>query len=224
METEKYYFRVGVFCLAITAVFVYYLMSFGSGLEGQNLTRYAVYFEDSISGLTRGAPVKLKGIAVGLVDKIEFAGSEDDKVLVWLEVNANAPIREDTVASIDFQGITGATYLSLENSQPGTSVPLLKTKAGEKYPVIKSVRSEFQAVISNAPEVLGDISKTAKQAQKLLSDKNILAVQGVISETHNVLTEATGTLREIKMMARTLREDPSVILRGGNYEGYRVAP
>ena len=60
------------------------------------------------------------------------------------------------------------------------------------------------------------------QMQKLLSDKNILAVQGVLADTHDTLTEATGTMREIKMLARTIRDDPSIIIRGTAHEGYKV--
>ena len=222
METEKYYFRVGAFCLMVIAIFVYYLITFGNGIESKNLKNYAVYFDHSILGLNRGAPVKLKGIAVGIVQNINFASKEGDRILVMLKINEHAPVREDTVASIGFQGITGATFLALENSDNGKAIPLLKAKEGHKYPVIKSEKSELQAVLSNAPEVMGGLAKTAVQAQKLLSDKNINAVEGILAETHEVLTEATGALREIKMMSRTIREDPSVILRGSKHEGYKI--
>jgi phospholipid/cholesterol/gamma-HCH transport system substrate-binding protein len=222
METEKYYFRVGIFFLAVTACFVYYLVSFGGGQESKDLTRYAIYFDNSVTGLTRGAPVKLKGIAVGLVNDISFVSRENDRILVTVDISENAPIRKDTVASIAFQGITGTTYLELENTKPDEPPVYLTREKGEKYPVIMSEKSEMQTLLSNAPELMGGISKTATQAQKMLSDKNIIAIQGLIAETHVVLTEATGAMREIRMLARTLREDPSVILRGTTHEGYKV--
>jgi phospholipid/cholesterol/gamma-HCH transport system substrate-binding protein len=214
METEKYYFRVGVFFLLVTACFVFYLINFGNGETG-SMTRYAVYFDNSVAGLARGAPVKLKGIAVGLVNEINFVAKDSDRILVVIDVSETAPIRKDTVASIAFQGITGTTYLSLENTNPEATPVYLKKEKGEKYPVIASEKSGFQTVMANAPELMGGLAKTATQAQKLLSDGNVAAVQVLIAE-------ATSALREIKMLARTLRDDPSIILRGTNYEGYKV--
>jgi phospholipid/cholesterol/gamma-HCH transport system substrate-binding protein len=222
METEKYYFRVGIFFLAVTACFVYYLINFGGGQESKNLTRYAVYFDNSVAGLTRGAPVKLKGIAVGLVNEIRFVSKENDRILVIVDVAETAPIRKDTVASIAFQGITGTAYLALENTKPKEPPVYLTKEKDEKYPVIMSEKSGLQTVLANAPEMMDGLAKTAAQAQKLLSDKNISAFQGLIAQSHDVLSETTGTLREIKMLARTLREDPSVIVHGTNYEGYKV--
>lgn len=222
METEKYYFRVGAFCLAVVAAFVYYLIAFSGGSESKNLTRYAIYFHNSVAGLTRGAPVKLKGIAVGVVGNIHFVSKEDDKILVTVDITDTAPIRQDTVASVAFQGITGASYLALENTRPDEPPVYLKKEKGEKYPVIRSEKSELQNVLSNAPEMMGGLAKTAVQMQKLLSDKNIIAVQGILAQTQDTLAEATGALREVKMLARTVREDPSVIIRGTTHDGYKV--
>lgn len=222
METEKYYFRVGLFCLTVMAAFVYYLVTFGGGTESQNLTRYTIYFDNSVAGLTRGAPVKLKGIAVGLVEKIYFVSKENDRILVLVDIVETAPIRRDTVASISFQGITGTPYLALKNIRPEEPPVYLKKEKDEKYPVILSEKSELQTVLDNAPELMGGLAKTATQMHKLLSDKNIIAFQGLLSESRDVLTEATGTLREIKMLARTIREDPSIIVRGTTHEGYKV--
>lgn len=222
METEKYYFRVGVFCLAVVSAFVYYLITFGSGHESKQLNRYAIYFDSSVAGLTRGAPVKLKGIAVGLVEEIHFVSKENDKIYITVDITDTAPIRQDTVASVAFQGITGTSYLALENMQPDEPPVYLKKEKGERYPVIKSEKSEIQNVLSNAPELMGGLAKTAVQMQKLLSDKNIIAVQGLLAQARDTLAEATGALREVKMLARTIREDPSVIIRGTTHEGYRV--
>lgn len=222
METDKYYFRVGIFFLAVMGVFIWYLMVFGVGSERQSLNRYLVYFDSSVAGLTRGAPVRLKGLDIGVVTETEFISRDDDRIRVVLDLVDTSPVREDTVASVAFQGITGTTYLSLENSRSGENLPALATIKGEKYPVIKSQPSELQVVIANAPDILARITKISEQLQKLLKDDNIAAVEGVVSQAHDTLVETAGALREIKMLARTLREDPSVILRGSDHEGYRV--
>lgn len=222
METERHYFKVGLFFLAVMAAFVYYVTTFGGDDENRNLKRYAVYFRHSVDGLARGAPVKLKGIVVGVVDSIKFVSAVDDKILVLADISESAPVRSDTVASIGFQGITGTTFLSLENADAAANVPPLAIEKGQDYPVIQSKPSRMQSLMSDAPEVLAKMTRTVDQAQKLLSDKNIEAAQVLLPEAHDALTEAAAAFREIKMLARTLREDPSIILRGSKYQGYQV--
>ena len=222
METERYYFRVGAFFLAVVSLFIYYLMFFGSSNERSHLIHYALYFDTSVAGLARGAPVKLKGLDIGVVSDIHFISRESDRILVIANIADTAPIREDTVATVAFQGITGTTYLSLENENIKGAAALLEKKEGDEYPVIRTAKSDLQEIVAAAPKIMGELQKTTSQLQKMLSDKNIDSMEAVVAETHGVLAAATAALQEFRMLARTLREDPSVILRGPQYEGYKV--
>lgn len=222
METEKHYFKVGVFFIVALAAFVYYVTTFSRDGGSQDLKRYAIYFDKSVAGLARGAPVKLKGIMVGVVSNIRFVSADNDRILVTADIAETAPVRSDTAASVAFQGITGAAYLSLENSVPAAQSAPLAVQKGEEYPVIASRASDMQTLMSEAPAMVGRINQTVAQAQKLLSDKNVEATQALVPEAHDALTEAAGAFREIKMLARELREDPSIILRGPKYQGYQV--
>lgn len=222
METEKQYLRVGIFFFSVMGILIWYLMTFGAGTERQSLLRYALYFDTSVAGMTRGAPVRLQGLDIGIVSDIHFVSDKDDRILVIADIEEMSPIRADTLASVAFQGITGTTYLSLDNTESGKQLPRLAAKPGEAYPVIKARPSDLQVVLASAPEVMAKLSRIAEQTEKLLSDNNIQAVQGDIAQVHDVLREATGAMRELKMLARTLREDPSIILRGTDHEGYKV--
>ncbi|MBI1214984.1 MAG: MCE family protein [Alphaproteobacteria bacterium] len=222
METEKYYFRVGFFCLAVLIGLVWLLFAFGGGHDSKNFVRYAIYFDNSVSGLARGAPVKLRGIEVGLVDDLHFVSRDNDRIVAVVDIVDNAPIREDTVASIDFQGITGTSYISLDNTESNAPPAFLRKKPGQEFPVIQSKKSGLQNVLSNAPELMGKLALTNQQLQKLLSDQNIGALQGLFVQAHDLMLESTATMREIRMLARTLREDPAVVLHGDKYRGYKV--
>lgn len=222
METEKHYFKVGLFVLAVFAALGWYAVTFGGDGDAGGTKRYAVYFNSSVDGLVRGAPVKLKGINVGVVESIRFVSSQDDQILALADISDTAPVRADTVATVSFQGITGTTFLSLENASLESNAPPLVAKKGEKWPVIPSRPSRIQSLMSDAPDVLGKVTTTVDQAHKLLSDKNIKSAEVLLPEAHDMLTEAASAFREIKMLARLLREDPSVILRGSKYKGYEA--
>lgn len=222
METEKHYFKVGMFFLAALAVFVWYMTAFGSRNQGHDIKRYTVYFSHSVSGLARGAPVKLQGITVGAVSDISFVSTESDSIRVTADIDDTAPVRTDTIAAVAFQGITGTTYLSLENTGPEAGPGPLMAKNGARYPVIASKPSDVQSLLTGAPALMGHLSQTIGQAQKLLSDRNITNASVLLPEAQQALTEATAAFREIKMLARELRDDPSLILRGPQYQGYKV--
>ena len=222
METEKHYFKVGLFFIAVMAAFVYYMITFGGEGGAQSMKRYAVYFDHAVDGLAHGAVVKLRGIPVGLVSDIRFVSAGNDRILVTADIDEAAPVRADTVASVAFQGITGTTFLSLENTLPAAEAPPLAAQKGEKYPVIRARQSEMQSLLADATAVMGKITQTVDRAQRLLSDKTISETEVLLPEAHDALTEAAAAFREIKMLARTLREDPSIILRGSNYDGYKV--
>lgn len=215
METEKHYFRVGIFAVLVVIGFVFYVMAFSGRDKTEEYKRYAIYFDNSVAGLTRGAPVKLKGIVVGTVDDIHFIARDNDRIAVIADIADTAPVRVDTVATVAFQGITGTAYVALENTKPFDPPVFLKKEKGEKYPVIISRKSDLQEVLSNAPTAMDGVAKAAAQVQKLISDQNVEA-------THVLLAEAAGALREFRMLARMLRDDPSVILRGSSYEGYKT--
>lgn len=220
METEKHYFKVGLFFIAVIIAFVYYMTTFGHGHH--DMKRYVVYFDHAVDGLAHGATVKLRGIPVGLVSDIRFVSAGNDRIQVTADIVEEAPVRADTVASVAFQGITGSAYLSLENTLPVAEAPPLTTQNGEKYPVIPSRQSDMQSLLSGAPAVMGKVSDAAAQAQKLLNDKNINETEALLPEAHDALTEAAAAFREIKMLAHEIREDPSIILRGSKYNGYKV--
>jgi hypothetical protein len=73
---KKYYFKLGLFvtlgiCLAVAAVIV-----LGAGTLLREEILVESYFEESVQGLNVGSPVKFRGVQIGNVEEITFAGKE----------------------------------------------------------------------------------------------------------------------------------------------------
>lgn len=246
MENEKHYFTVGLFVLGGLALACATILWFSSFGKREASTTYAIYFDGGVSGLSVGSPVLFKGLSVGRVETIRFKGHNDDRIIVLADIADSAPVRRDTTASIRLLGITGASAVALENSGLD-SAPLTKSE-GDKYPVIHASASGLEKFFDELPQFIDRLSQLAERAERVLDDKNLeafhvlltsasLAVQDISSltrqvkttvgghsggEIQDVLTEAKLAMREIKMLAKSLREDPSKILRGPTYEGQRV--
>lgn len=71
---------------------------------------------DTIQDLKTGNDVKMAGVEVGHVDKIAI---EDNKVRVTMSLNADAPVKTDSTATIKFTGFMGQNYVSIDFGTPG---------------------------------------------------------------------------------------------------------
>lgn len=65
---------------------------------------------DDIQELKEGDPVKMAGVEVGRIKRIELA---DNKVEVVLNVDRDANVKTDSKASIKFVGLMGQNYISI---------------------------------------------------------------------------------------------------------------
>lgn len=246
MENEKRYFSVGLFVIGSVALACATILWFSTFGAQQRSTTYAIYFEGGVNGLSIGAPVQFKGLDVGRVASIEFKDHGDDRIRVLADIEDAAPVRNDTVASIRLLGITGASALALENTGEDTSP--LKETPGEKYPVIQASASGLEKFFDELPKFIDRLTSLTERAELVLSDENLDSLtvlleasagamndvsaltqqaRGVLNgraggELQDVFTEAKLAMREIKMLAKSLREDPSKILRGPTYEGQHV--
>lgn len=75
MGRKPSYFKIGVFVILATALLLTAVVLFGSGLFAKDKLKFETYFDESITGLTVGSPVEFRGVRIGQVETITFAGS-----------------------------------------------------------------------------------------------------------------------------------------------------
>jgi phospholipid/cholesterol/gamma-HCH transport system substrate-binding protein len=121
---------IGLFVLTVIAAgfgFVYWLHNSGGLVER---TVYRVQFENTVSGLLTGAAVLFNGIRVGEVTALELDANNPNRVTATIAVAAATPVRADTKAGLDFQGLTGVPVVTLQ----GGSIPLVVSTERDKQP------------------------------------------------------------------------------------------
>ncbi len=162
--------------------FTYWLLKPSSKDEMQ---KYLIYFNESVSGLNMNAPVKYRGISVGKVVDLRINPSNIEQVQATVEILKTTPIKETTVAKLTAQGITGLTYINL--SLGNNNAPLLKVRKGEPYPVIKSIPSLFKNVEKSLGGLSTQLSMTLEKTNRFLDDSNRQEVQKILKHTASVL-------------------------------------
>src|SRR5436309_5579463 len=75
-----------------------------------------VIFEGSASGLHKGGSVNFGGVRVGEVVSLKL--DHPRRVVALAMIDNTAPLRKDTLAGLEFQGLTGVAALSLVGGWP----------------------------------------------------------------------------------------------------------
>jgi phospholipid/cholesterol/gamma-HCH transport system substrate-binding protein len=113
METRAPYAFIGLFVLtAIVAVFGFVYWLHNTGGLGERVV-YRVRFENSVSGLLKGAAVLFNGVRVGEVTDLQLNPENPRQVTVTIAVAPTTPVRTDTQVDLDFQGLTGVPVITL---------------------------------------------------------------------------------------------------------------
>ena len=199
MEREANYTLVGAFVLLIVTMAGLFVYWYAGSSDARDYTRYEIYFEGSVSGLNRGSTVRYLGVEVGKVAAIRIDKRAADRVQVIADIDSQAPISEETLASLSLQGVTGLLYIDLlANADPKRKMAPVPS---EQYPVINSVQSNFDLFLASLPDLVGRAADLVDRASRVLSDENIASL--------------TSTMQSIEQSAATLPQtmrDASVVV------------
>ncbi len=94
---------IGAFVVGAVVLVVVGILTFGSGQFMKKLSKYVLYFDGSIKGLSVGAPVIFRGVKVGTVTdiKVRFEGEDfavRTPVFIEIEPDRFSDVREEKMA------------------------------------------------------------------------------------------------------------------------------
>jgi phospholipid/cholesterol/gamma-HCH transport system substrate-binding protein len=168
METRANYVLIGAFTLAVVLGvfgFVYWFQNIGGSGER---AFYRVQFEGSVSGLRTGATVLFNGIKVGEVTELKLDPAKPKQVIAGISVDKNVAVRADTEISLEFQGLTGISALSLKGGDPAKP-PLVGGKtAKDEQPVMVAPPGATQDVTAAARDALRKVQELIEDNQKAI--------------------------------------------------------
>jgi phospholipid/cholesterol/gamma-HCH transport system substrate-binding protein len=204
MEREANYAAVGAFVVLVVIMAVLFVYWYSDSREHRDYTRFEVYFEGSVSGLERGAPVRYLGVDIGRVYTMRIDPRDSSRVQVLVDLDSTAPVSDKTVAELSLQGVTGLLYMDL--IQDTGTRRLTRPVPSEKYPVIRSARSSFDVLLASLPDLVGLASDVADRAARMLSDKNIASVSNALANIDKATSTLPNTLQEVQTLVTELRD------------------
>ena len=179
------YALVGAFVLVLGAVLIAGVLWLASG--GALQKKYDLYLaieDESVAGLNLNAPVKYSGVDVGKVREIRLDPSNPERVNLLFAIERGTPIKEDTVAVLKTQGLTGIAYVELSGG--ARDAPPLRATAGSEYPVIRTKPSLSARLENVLTSVLAKLNSTSSNINAILSDENRAAFKSALADIATV--------------------------------------
>ena len=179
------YALVGAFVLVLGAVLVAGVLWLASGGAFQKKYDFYLAVEDeSVAGLNLNAPVKYNGVDVGKVRLIQLDPGNPERVNLIFAIERGTPIKEDTVAVLKTQGLTGITYVELSGG--ARDAPPLGVTAGNEYPQIRTKPSLSARLENVLTSVLTKLDSTSGNINDILSDENKAAFKSLLADIATV--------------------------------------
>jgi phospholipid/cholesterol/gamma-HCH transport system substrate-binding protein len=131
-------------------------------------------FLESVSGVNVGTPVLFGGIPIGHVTAVAIDSQDPAMARIDMTVRSDAPIRSDSVATLELKGLTGGVLVGISRgSAEGTLV-----KPGSEIP---ARYTGLQRILNGLPGLVSKGSTLLDNAEAFLSSENIATVDRVLA-------------------------------------------
>ncbi|WNM60070.1 MlaD family protein [Candidatus Nitrospira allomarina] len=207
MEPRGNYVIVGVFVFVLGAIAVGMVLWLGKSDYRGVYDQYHAYMRQSVSGLSVDSTVKYRGVNVGRVKEIALNPDNAEEVRLTLDILRGTPIKTDTVATLETQGLTGLATMNLEGGS--REAPRLEPEPGQEYPVIQTKPSLFFRLDMAISRLLSE-----QGLSKLLSSLHGLSenTAAFMNEENRVKME--GILNDLARVSHTLSRQQEAIVLG----------
>jgi len=180
MERHANYAIVGVLTTILVFGGLVFAVWLGNFKPGEDLDRYRIIFPGPLRGVAVGGEVQFNGIKVGEVKTVQLLRQDTSKIQVDVEVAGTTPVRIDSFASTEMQGISGANAISISAGTPTGS--LLREVSRDDPPIIRAKPNALASLLSGGGKVVENANETLDRLNRVLSDRNIEAISAIMQD------------------------------------------
>jgi phospholipid/cholesterol/gamma-HCH transport system substrate-binding protein len=193
MEPKVNYTLVGLFLAVFGAALLAGILWLSRTDYRGVYDRYYTYMDESVSGLSTDSSVRYNGVDIGRVKEIVLNADNPEQVRLALDLVRGTPIKEDTIAFLETQGLTGITTVNLRGGSAASSP--LQARSGEAYPVIQSRRSfyaELNYTLSRLmtneqiPALLANLNSLTQEARGWVDAQSRADLKRILADTARV--------------------------------------
>jgi paraquat-inducible protein B len=183
---------IGAFVMAAVILSAAVVVVFGGGKWFQPISRYVVFFPESVQGLSVGAPVQFRGVKIGTVVNIQALFLEEEKKIVipvYIEVDRariknlvhaklSVSQQQENLLKVGLRAqlameslVTGQRSVSI---QIDPDAPLRLVGLDKTLPEIPSIPSSIEKLSSEVEslpigEIASKLDRTLSEIEKVIS-------------------------------------------------------
>jgi len=191
---------VGLFVILLGAAWLAISLWLALGDLSVQYQTYRVYLDESVSGLYLDAPVKYRGVEIGKVSGIRLNPEVTGQVQLTLDIDSSVPIKEDTIAVLTVQGLTGIAFVDLTGGTQES--PSLQVQAGEPFPVIKTGPSFFSRLDTSGTELMANLNVLLQAIANVVGAGGEQAMGDVLENIRQVTAVLAGRQAELDSSLR----------------------
>lgn len=197
MEPKVNYVLVGSFVAFLGAAVLVGILWLGKTDYRGLYDRYEAHMKESVAGLSVNSTVKYRGVDVGRVKDITLRPDNPEEVLLTLDIARGTPIKTDTLAVLETQGLTGLATVNLTGGS--REAPALVALEGQNYPIIKTGPSLFFRL----DEAVSRLLSEEGLAQLIVHlDSAAVGVAKILDEENQTLLKRT--IKDLSDVAQTI--------------------
>ncbi|CUH65474.1 virulence factor Mce family protein [Thalassovita gelatinovora] len=209
METKANFVLIGAVTILGMLGVLGLLVWFAKVEVDRQYAEYEILF-DSVSGLGMAADVRYNGLSVGKVIGLGLDADNPDKVRVRIEVAADTPVKTDTTAQLNSQGVTGVSFVALTGGSQGAAL-LRDTADPTTVPLITAQRSAVQALTEDAPDLVNEAVEAIKEVRNFLGPENQAAVSNLLQNLDRASGQLDKALSDFSDISQTVSEGTAEI-------------
>ncbi|MXQ09553.1 MCE family protein [Alphaproteobacteria bacterium GH1-50] len=204
METRANYVLIGAFALAGFLGILGFFLWFANVQLDRQFAYYDIDFR-SVAGLSDASDVRFSGLPVGQVVDVRLSPNNDGSVRVRIEVDAETPVREDSIATIEAQGVTGVSYVGISPGSP--DAPLIARSSvdtNDDVPMIEAGQSVLQSLSQDAPEILAETLEVVRELRQLIGGENQRRVESILENVERSSVSFAQALDDFSAISGTV--------------------
>ena len=195
--------------MVAAALLAVVIVVFGGVRLFQSRAKYTIVFDNSVMGLEKGATVYMNGIKVGRVDDVSLSEQDMSKVVVTIAVKEETPVRTDTVAMLQYAGITGLKVIDLRGGKStspklpeGASIPRGKT-------LLDKLEDKAVAITEEAEKIMARATKITDNVVAITDPARFAPIDDILASSRT----AASNLSETSGMMKAMVAENRVALR-----------
>ena len=211
---------IGLFVITGSVIGVSAVIWLGASKYFERGETYLTYVDESVQGLSSDSSVKLRGVHIGRVDKINVR-ADSAMVEIVMKLNLKEPLHKDVCAELKSLGLTGIMFIDLDLKEPGEKLDLPPAGYHPNFPVIPSRPSKMKQLTARIDTILnklddiktdriiGNLESATAHLDQMLGRTDRLLADGkigqILGNAKDALGEARSTLSDLRTEIKDLR-------------------